>query len=245
MTKSKAPRSLMPIQDLFKESFFFFKKNFNDLLPLVLISLAIFFVFGIVLGIVGGGASLWVVLAKQKVSLLIAVICFGLLTLMLLAAIFVFQMLAHSTLVWAIKEADENRKIDFKKVWREIFSRAKSVIGVNILVTLAVTAGYILLIIPGLIFSIWFSCSIFLLLIKNKKGREALKESKRLVAGYFWPVAFRIIILTLAVSVISLFLSFIPFIGALASMAISLFVLPFSNIYLYLIYKELNNLKRS
>lgn len=245
MAQKQTLKPLTPFQTLFKESFFFFKKNFNDLLPLVLISLAIFFAFGIVLGIVGGGASFWVVLAKQKVSLLIAIICFSLLTLMLLAAIFIFQMLAQATLVWAIKEADENRRIDFKKVWREIFSRAKSVIGVNILVTLAVTAGYILLIIPGLIFGIWFSFSIFFLLIKNKKGREALRESKRLVTGYFWPVALRIIILTLAVSVISLFLSFIPFIGALASMAISLFVLPFSNIYFYFIYKELNNLKRS
>ncbi len=243
MQTKSAPKTLIGIQDLFKNSFYFFKKHFNALLPLSLVSVGIVLAFGLVLGVIAGGSGLWLALAREKVALLIAIILFITLGAVLIIAVFVFQILAQATVVWAIILGDKNKKIEFKKVWQEVFQKGKSIILVNSLVALAVLGGYVLLIIPGIIFSIWFSLSIFILLTEKKKGREALRASKILVSGYFWPLILRTLILTLAVSLVSMVLSLIPLVGSLANMAITLFILPFSNIYFYFIYKDLKRIK--
>jgi len=243
MKQKSTQKNLTDIQDLFKNSFYFFKKHFNAILPLTLVSVGIVLAFGLILGVIAGGSGLWVLLAKERTAFLIAIALFILLGLVLIAALFVFQFLAQATVVWAIISADRNKKVEFKKIWQEIFKKIKSIILVNVLVALAVLGGYILLIIPGLIFGVWFSLSMFLLLIEGKTGREALRASKNLISGYFWPLTFRIVVFTLIVSLVSIAIAAIPFVGSLANMAITLFVLPFSNIYFYFIYKDLKKIK--
>jgi len=49
----------------------------------------------------------------------------------------------------------------------------------------------ILLIIPGIIFAVWFSFGNYILILGDAKGVNALKTSKALVKGYFWPVLWR------------------------------------------------------
>ncbi len=81
-----------------------------------------------------------------------------------------------------------------KKLWPVLF--------VVILTGLAVMAGLILFIIPGIIFSVWFAFAYYEAILSDTRGIEALKRSKDLTQGRFWSVLWRLIASTLFWSVI-------------------------------------------
>jgi hypothetical protein len=58
----------------------------------------------------------------------------------------------------------------------------------SILVGLSVLGGFILLIIPGVIFSIWFAFSIHAVAIDGHGSTDALRTSKALIQGRWWHV---------------------------------------------------------
>ena len=56
----------------------------------------------------------------------------------------------------------------------------------SLLVGLAVAGGLILLVIPGLIFLIFLSVSVPVLIVENRRGPSAMSRSWNLVKGHFW-----------------------------------------------------------
>ncbi|MFA4880369.1 MAG: hypothetical protein WC650_01975 [Candidatus Doudnabacteria bacterium] len=245
--KTQGKINLQPLPELkvlFRETAEFFREHFSLLIYLSLILTGIVLILSFILGIFGFSFAFLVSLAKQKVLFLVMIIIFVILGISLLIAALIFQILAQGSIILAIIQKDYRRETDVKKIWHEIFSQAKSIIWVNILTSLVILGGYLLLFIPGLIFGLWFNFGIFVLLQEKQVGRAALKRSRALVKGYFWPLAFRVFILTLIIGGSSVFCSLIPFFGSVLGMAISLFALPFMYIYLYLIYKNLLELKK-
>jgi len=67
-----------------------------------------------------------------------------------------------------------------------------SLIWISFLVTLMLVLGFILLIVPALIFGVWYAFSTNHLIVDDVRGTGALKKSKALVSGRWWPVMFRI-----------------------------------------------------
>jgi len=59
---------------------------------------------------------------------------------------------------------------------------------------LIILGGIILLFIPAIIWGVNYFFSPIISSIENKRTRDALKESKLLVKGYFWQILFRLII---------------------------------------------------
>lgn len=68
------------------------------------------------------------------------------------------------------------------------------VIIASIISGLAVFAGFILLIIPGIIFAIWFAFTLYAVVLDGQKDTDALRFSKKLVQGRWWGVVWRIIV---------------------------------------------------
>ena len=63
---------------------------------------------------------------------------------------------------------------------------------VSLLTTLIVFGGLILLIIPGLIFALWYIFATYVMMLEDKKKiTECLSESKRLVVGRWWAISWR------------------------------------------------------
>lgn len=83
---------------------------------------------------------------------------------------------------------------------------------VSIITSLAICAGIILLIIPGIIFVIWFTFSIHALILDDKHNIDALKYSKSLVSGRWFAVLWRLFAPLIVVSIV---LSIIQWIFAL------------------------------
>lgn len=61
----------------------------------------------------------------------------------------------------------------------------------SIIVALIETAGFILLIIPGIIFTVWFVFAIYEMILNKKNISDALKTSKELSKNRWFPVAWR------------------------------------------------------
>lgn len=75
---------------------------------------------------------------------------------------------------------------------------------VAILTALYVLGGFLLLIIPGIIFTVWYGFTFYTVAIDGKRGTEAMRASKLLVKGRWWSVVWRLIIPALAFGLILL-----------------------------------------
>lgn len=116
--------------------------------------------------------------------------------------------------------------------------------------------GYLLFIIPGIIFSIWLCFAIYALVLENKGVIESLSRSKQLVSGHWWSVFWRSIVLGVIVVGFSLVISGISIIfGQSITSLISLFAsviqsliimfvcVPFAVFFASNLYQELKTLK--
>lgn len=75
---------------------------------------------------------------------------------------------------------------------KEEMKQARDVAGqyfwVSLLSGLIALGGFILFIIPGVIFSLWYTFAPFVAILEKKRGMEALRESKKMVQGRWWTV---------------------------------------------------------
>lgn len=221
-----ADKKLMPLGDLFKESFEHYKLRIQNMIWLSVMgfgaSLVILLVFGSISGIIFIATT---GLAAYLSAILIALV--GLL------GIIIVGLWMQTALMYAIKE---NPTIKAKDLFIIAKSNMSPYFWVIFLKSLAVTAGLMLFIVPGIIFSVWFSGAGFAFIFDGKKGSEALSYSKSLVKGYWWPIFGRLVLL----GIISAMISSIQGIGFFINM---LFVMPFGIVYVYTIYEDLKKIK--
>ncbi|MRR55550.1 MAG: hypothetical protein EG822_13770 [Deltaproteobacteria bacterium] len=98
-----------------------------------------------------------------------------------------------------------------------------------------VTGGYLLLIIPGVIFTVWFSLAQFIMPGENVRGLAALLKSREYVRGYWLEVALRLFL----VWVVSVLVGAVPLFGPI----LALLFFPYLMIFHCLIYRDLRALK--
>jgi uncharacterized membrane protein len=70
-------------------------------------------------------------------------------------------------------------------------------LGASILLGLAIAIGIILLIVPGIIFSLMFLFTTFIVIERELGPIEAMKESNRITRGHKWPLLGFVLVLTL------------------------------------------------
>jgi len=73
---------------------------------------------------------------------------------------------------------------------------------ISIISGLAVIGGLILLVVPGVIFAVWFIFSLHALMLDDKHTVDALKYSKSLVKGRWGEVLWKLVVPTLAFALI-------------------------------------------
>jgi hypothetical protein len=98
-----------------------------------------------------------------------------------------------------------------------------------------ITGGYLLLIIPGVIFTVWFFLAQFIMSAENVRGMEALHKSREYVRGHWLDVALRLFLIWLVSGVVSA----IPFLGFL----LAVLFFPYLMIFHWLIYRDLRAIK--
>ena len=82
------------------------------------------------------------------------------------------------------------------------FKKFGSVLWISILVGLVVGIGFILLIIPGIIFLTMLAVTIPALIVEDQRGTAAMGRSWNLVKGHFWHVLGTIVVAALITGVV-------------------------------------------
>lgn len=120
-------------------------------------------------------------------------------------------------LAYVIAEVYLGRSITAGDAFHRGLSCIVPVIIASILYYLIVMIGIVLLIIPGIIFGIWFGLYYLVIAIENKTGIEALKRSKALVSTAFltlFVLGFVVGIISFCIQLISGFVP-VPYVGTI------------------------------
>ncbi|MFZ5376221.1 MAG: hypothetical protein ACOZAN_00945 [Patescibacteria group bacterium] len=246
-----------PISDLFKESWEALKKSWKNLLlaeviaflgifALIIMMFAFFFGSGVLAGITSPGIAN----NPEEILSLINPGTIGVTALLLGSFIFFaffMQMAFSSTLIASVYQADENPS--FGKVLGHGFRTAVPMLLTGLLTGVIVLGGYGLLLIPGIIISIFLAFSLYEVSTQGRNLFEAMKESYNIVSNNFWEIVVRGVL----VFIIGLFASYVPAIMAesinmsesgifvLLNMIISIFVSFYSLSYMVVLYKHARN----
>ena len=152
-----------------------------------------------------------------------------------------------ASLFYAIKDSDEN--IGIGEAYRRGWHILVEFIVVNVLAGLAIFGGFILLIIPGIIFAIWFSQASWILIDQGLDGASALARSKYYITKNWGDAGSTIIVLYAIYAATSWLFSY--FVGLIhfsafktpiilsAGELIPLLFFPLIQIALFLLYKRL------
>jgi len=146
-----------------------------------------------------------------------------------------------ATLLLVMKPIGTPLKEIFKETWRNYWN----CLIVGALTLIFTFLGFSLLIIPGIIISIFLSFSLYVCLDEKRKGMDAIKRSWNLVKGSWWQIFGRILLLSILMNLVFLginkinqdVLSLYLFISVLS------LSLPFYFIYMNLIYLDLKKSK--
>ncbi len=99
----------------------------------------------------------------------------------LVVAIVFLQVLGQVALLVSI-----HHKTGISESYKRALPIIHSYVWVSFLVGLVVTGGMFLLIVPGIMFAVWFGLATFVLVVDGDKGIDALAKSREYVRGYGW-----------------------------------------------------------
>jgi len=216
-------RELSGLGDLLKQSWEVFKSRIGILLVLYLIIIAgVLVPLGLFLGM---GFLLSMVMPESRGPLLVG----GGITGGIIGMVAVYW--GGAALVFAVVDEALGVRDALVKGWERLgsFLWLYSIAGFIIL------GGFLLFVVPGVVFLVWFFFGQFVLAVEGDRGMAALLKSKEYVAGRWLDVFFRLFVLWL----ISVVAGMIPLVGSF----LSLLFVPFSMVYHYLIYAELKEIK--
>ena len=131
----------------------------------------------------------------------------------LLALTFTLSIIGVLAIPIFVEAKVANKKIDFADALLKAVGLWPAAFGTNIILTLFIFGLYLLLIIPGILFSIYWIFTMIAVALRNKKYKEALNYSKLLVRGNWWSTFGTVlvfgIIVGVPISVISFMFSLI------------------------------------
>lgn len=148
-------------------------------------------------------------------------------------------------------------KYEYKGNPEKLFAESKKCfwpyLGLSLLTAILVLLWALLLIVPGIIYGVLYSLAVYVFFVEDKRGMSALRRSKELVSGYFWPVFGRIVFLMF---ILLIFTSIIGLPGTpfdkgsdayksweLVMQILNVIVSPIIIIFFYNIYKNLVKIK--
>jgi len=119
-------------------------------------------------------------------------------------------IIATMAIAYAVKNILDKKEITFGQALTKSASRWGAAIGTGIILGFCLLGLTLLLIIPGIIFYIYWMFSIFVVVLMDKSGKDAMDYSKSLVKGRWWQVFGYTVLFSLLGIIVGVFAS-IPF----------------------------------
>ena len=214
------PKTLPEIGTLFSRSWAIFQRRFATLIGLYLLSVIAFIIppallvgAAILAGVAKGGAVFLLLGAVGAlVGMYIGFSCFG-----------------------AFLHAVTDPELAFGDALAKGRTIVLPLLWLGLLTGFIVGGGFLLLILPGIIFTVWFFFTQFILVREDLHGMGALLKSREYVRGEWFNVALRLLLVWAA----SLLLGMVPLAGPI----LTIVFFPYVMIFHYLVYCDLRELK--
>lgn len=161
------------------------------------------------------------------------------LLMVFLAALLTVQFWTGAASFFAVKDYQE--KIGVIESFRRSWKKLGSYFWVSIIAALVTMGGYILFIVPGIIFSVWFVFAQLISLFENERGMNAVLKSREYVRNRWWPVFLRLLFIFAFFMAISLFLEVLK--SPIISNIVLFLLAPLNVVYSYLLYKYVKEVK--
>jgi len=241
-TPQQTISSLPGAADLLGQSWAIYKKKIGTFL--VIMAIPILVVIFLMVAFVGIG---FLINSRSANFINNNIGPFIFLLILLFGVSFVIQAWGQLSLLYAIKDSNEDiGAIDcYRRSWHKILSYW----WISLLVGFITLGGFFLLFIPGIIFAIWFSLAVFILVAEDIKGMNALLKSKEYVRGNWGEVFLRflfiggIFLIVSFILLIIVYLFRIPYGEGIIRIVIGFFAIPLAMTYSFLIYRDLKRLK--
>lgn len=124
--------------------------------------------------------------------------------------------------------------------WDKALSQWRSFLWLLLVSFLFTVGGLLLFIVPGLLYSLWFSLAIFIFVKEDQRGVQALWRSRELFKGVFWRLVGRYLIILLIIIAVTIIAGLIFGNNIPSSLVINVFITPlvtaFSYAYIAILY---------
>ncbi len=166
-------------------------------------------------------------------------------------ALSILSMWFQLATMFALKDAEERIGVieSYRRAWRALLSYW----WILILTGLITSSGFLLFVIPGILFAVWFSFAGYILVAEKEKGLRALFKSREYVRGYWWKIGLNFIFAGLVCLLV--YIGFTIILGILGTLPIPDVLLYgidfifrllyplFASAYAYVVYKNLKTIK--
>jgi hypothetical protein len=236
VTPMPAPAKLMSVRELLRETRSVYQKHLYRFIALILAA----FAPGLVLALLG--ILLFSFVSPLSVGGVIGGIPLGAIVMYLISW-------GSCVLVKGTALLVKDEPVDIVATYRSTQKRAFPLFVTMLLVGLVIFAGFLLLIIPSIIFGVWYGKSYYVSILEEQKPKASLKKSRAYVRGRFWPVLGRAMVIGILGGIVSLLLQLVlgllipsEMIAGVALQVIYMLLwMPFQIIFGYLVYRSLKD----
>jgi hypothetical protein len=243
VAKKDKPK-LTPVLTILEEAIKIWWKNLKKIIMVYLWG-ALFALIPVAIVLAVISLNIWV---KGNLGLIIAssvIIIAGI----LMAAYFLIR--GYMGIFILVKDNYIGKELDIFKATRKLFW---PYLGLTVLTSIFILLWTLLLIIPGIIFSVFYSLACYVFFFEGKKGMAAIRRSTELVKNYWWPVFGRFIVVTIAIWLLMMVVS-LPLAGVsedslffhfwnILIQTVNFLVGPIVLLFSYRIYQDLVKIKK-
>lgn len=173
--------------------------------------------------------------------------------------LFVGVVIAIVGAIWAqvallITIRDREERLGIGEAFRRARTLLASYFWISILTAILVTGAFVLFVIPGIIFTVWFSLAYYVFIVEEKRGLNALLQSREYIRGAWWRTLWRLVVVGVTIFAVTAGIGFlVGFFGSslpageealnqAVSVVLSALMTPFAAAYLFLLYSSLRDL---
>ena len=234
--------SLQKPTELLSEAWQLYKSRWKTFLGIVVAPMLLMFFAGVIFAIGLWGSGMMDKLSPEAFfsDNIIVLFIFSILFFIFFILMIIIQVWSQAALIYAIKERGE---IGIKEAYQKSKSKIKPFFWVSLLVGFITMGGFIFFAIPGFIFAIWFSFAVYIVIVEDLKGMDAILKSREYVRNYWWPVFWRFLFINIVMVGIMIVVSIGSILISILGDLISIALTPLIMIYMFLIYNNLKEIK--
>lgn len=101
---------------------------------------------------------------------------------------FLITPISVMAIAYSVSQLLKSKKVTFQEAMSKALARLPWAIGTSILGTIFLLGLFLLLIVPGIIYSVYWAFALYAVMLHHEHGRGALAYSKSVVKGRWWKV---------------------------------------------------------